>query len=44
MKEVVIQMKVIVEDDVDTVDIENELCDIPCFDSIESVLVEEQYE
>ena len=42
MKEVVIQMKVQVEDDISTSEIENKLCDISCFDSIESVLVEEQ--
>ena len=42
MKDVIIQMKVQVEDEVSTTDIENELCDIKYFDSIESVIVEEQ--
>ena len=42
MKDVIIQMKVQVEDDISITDIENELCDISCFDSIESVIVEEQ--
>ncbi len=42
MKELIIQMKVQVEDDVSTTDIENELCDISYFDSIESVIVKEQ--
>lgn len=40
MKEIVIQMKVQVEDDTSTSEIENELCDIGIFDSIESVIVE----
>lgn len=42
MKEVIIQMKVQVEDDVSISEIENELCDIGIFYSIENVLVEEQ--
>lgn len=42
MKEVIIQMKVQVEEDISTSEIENELCDIGIFDSIESVIVEEQ--
>lgn len=42
MKEVVIQMKVSVEDEFSTTEIENELCNIGLFDSIESVIVEEQ--
>ena len=42
MKEVIIQMKVLVEDETSTTDIENELCDIKYFDSVESVIVEEQ--
>lgn len=42
MKDVIIQMKVQVEDEVSTTDIENELCDIKYFDFIESVIVEEQ--
>ena len=42
MKDVVIQMKVQVEDDTSTSEIENELCEIGIFDSIESILVEEQ--
>ena len=42
MKEVIIQMKVLVEDDVSTTDIENELCDISYFDSVDNITVEEQ--
>ena len=42
MKEVIIQMKVQVEEDISTSEIEIELCDICIFDSIESILVEEQ--
>ncbi len=42
MKDVIIQMKVQVDDDISAQEIENELCDISCFDFIESVLVEEQ--
>ena len=42
MKEVIMQMAVTVDDDTSIAEIENELCDISLFDSVESVLVEEQ--
>ena len=42
MKNIIIQMNVQVEDDVSTTEIENELCDISFFDSIENVSVEEE--